>query len=269
MQKKKIAFYILLTLLIIILIVFSIFSFKNFKKNLDVKKCSQNIYNFDYYSPFSITKIVYFSSANCHSQINSNSSFTISDLYQYTDIAIFINTDANGTYTAKNTLKKVTLSDIKFVSSPSIGTSSLYFKNINLFTNNEFDENNKISDLLEFSTSSEDEIDFSQPILFNNCANPISLCYVNSDLKKDYTLSDDISNITYDGSLLKRSSITLNSLNCKISCLVTIINNLDETYTCPITLNIPLSTENSTIYDGSLILNATPNYKFVKNITSP
>ena len=106
---------------------------------------------------------------------------------------------------------------------------------------------------------------FSNPILFNNSANPITLCYVNSDLVYDYTLPDDIVNISYNGKLLKQCNITLNSITCKLSFLVTIVNNLDETYTCPIVLNIPLSTEKSTIYDGNLILNQPTNYRFVRN----
>ena len=30
----------------------------------------------------------------------------------------------------------------------------------------------------------ENDIDYSKPILYNNCANPITLCYVNSNIKK-------------------------------------------------------------------------------------
>ena len=77
-------------------------------------------------------------------------------------------------------------------------------------------------------------------------------------------MGDNISNISYDGSLLKNCNITLNSIACKISFLIDIVNNLDEVYECPITLSIPLSTESSTIYDGSLILNSSLDYKFIK-----
>ena len=144
MLKRKKTFYILLILLSILLIVLSIISVKEIKKKYFASKCMQSVYNFESSSPFSINKIVYFSSANCNSKINSNSSFTISDLYQYTDIAIFINNNADGNFTAENTLKNVTLSDINFSLAPSIGTPNLYFKNINDFASNKYDENNKI-----------------------------------------------------------------------------------------------------------------------------
>ena len=58
--------------------------------------------------------------------------------------------------------------------------------------------------------------------------------------------------------------ITLSSLNCKISFNINIINNLGETYFCPVTIDIPLSTEINTIYDGSLTVKDTVDYKFIR-----
>ena len=237
---------------------------------------------------FSIDKITYFSSCNAKGDTNSNSSFTISDLYQYTDIAIFLNPNSenlsnqnssseslssqNSTgkkitsenLTSKNTLKSVTISDIEYDLKPSIGTQNLYYKSISDFAKPEFHEENLVKDSITFDTTSENEIDFSKPILYNNCANPITLCYVNSNLKDNYTFSNDISNLTYNGSLLKMCGITLSSLNCQISFTITITNNLDEKYSCPLILNIPLSTESSTIYDGNLTIKDSANYKFIK-----
>lgn len=265
MSKKKYIFYAILVLLTLLLFFLIFLSFKLFTQNFKSTKAMKNALNMNISSPFSVNKIVYFSSANAKSEINANSSFTISDLYQYTDIAIFLNNNANdGNYDAKNTLKSVSLSNISFNLKPSIGTPTLYFKNINDFANNSFDESKKIENNLDFEVSSEDEIDYSKPILYNNCANPITLCYVNSGLKSDYTLTDNMSHISYDGTLLKRCGITLNSIACKISFIVNITNNLDEVYSCPFILNIPLSTESSTVYDGSLVVNNSVNYNFIK-----
>lgn len=265
MPKKKYIFYVVLTLLILLLFFLSFLSIKSFTQNLKSTKAMENALNVDLTSPFSVNKIVYFSSANAKSEINANSSFTINDLYQYTDIAIFIKNNVNdGNYNAKNTLKSVSLSNISFSLQPSIGTPNLYFKNINDFANNSFDESKKIENNLDFEVSSEDEIDYSKPILYNNCANPITLCYVNSGLKSNYTLTDNMSHISYDGTLLKRCGITLNSIACKLSFVINITNNLDEVYSCPFILNIPLSTESSTVYDGSLVVNNSVNYNFIK-----
>ena len=264
MLKKKYIFYVIFVLLTLLLSFLIFGSIRFFSYRYKTEKAMQNALNVDLSSPFSVNKIVYFSSANAKSEINANSSFTISDLYQYTDIAIFINNNADGVYNAKNTLKRVNISNISFDLKPSVGTPALYFKNINDFANNNFDEAKKIDNNLDFEISSEDEIDFSNPILYNNCANPITLCYVNSGIKSSYTLIDNIHNISYDGTLLKRCGITLNSIACKLSFVINITNNLDEVYSCPFILNIPLSTENSTVYNGSLILNNSVNYQFIK-----
>ena len=263
MHNKKFMFYVFFICILAFFCMLCFFSINEFKKGLCSTKYVQDINSLNLTSPFSINKIVYFSGANCESTINSNSTFTISNLYQFTDIAIFINNNSDGNFNAKNTLKNVTLTDFKYELKPNIGTPNIYYKNINDFTKNNYDTNNKIENELNFEVSSDDEIDFSKPILFNNTANPITLCYVNSGLKMDYTLPQETSNLSYDGSLLKKSSITLNSIACKLSFLITIVNNLDETYKCPVTLSIPLSTENSTLYDGSLILNQETNYKFL------
>ena len=95
MQKKKIIFYILFVLLLLIFIFLSFICLRQLRTSFLAKRSVKNILSNDIYSPFSIDKIVYFSSANCNSDINTNSSFTISNLYQYTDIAIFINNNAN------------------------------------------------------------------------------------------------------------------------------------------------------------------------------
>lgn len=264
MLKKKYIFYILILLLTLLLAFLCFLSIQEIRKKSSSEKAMQSAFSADISSPFSVNKITYFSSANSSSKINANSSFTISNLLQYTDIAIFINNNANGNFDAKNTLNAVSVSNISFKLSPTMGTPSLYFKNINDFASSNYDETQKIENELNFEISSADEIDFSTPVLFNNCANPITLCYVNSGLKNDFTLADNISHISYDGSLLKRCGITLNSLACKLSFVITITNNLNETYSCPFILNIPLSTENSTIYNGCLILNSSVDYKFVK-----
>lgn len=269
MLKKKIIFYIILIISILLLIYLSLIVYKDINLKLKNENNQKPMYEFlenNTKDIFTIDKIVYFSSANANSSINSNSSFTIEKLYQYTDIAIFINNHSDGNFTLENTLKSVQLSNIKFETSPSIGTPNLFYKNINNFAKPEYDKNQEIDNTLEFNITSEDEIDYSNPVLYNNCANPITFSYINSNIKENYTLADTISNISYDGSLLKKCGITLNSISCQLSFIVKIVNNLDETFTCPMIIQIPLSTEKSTIYEGNLTLKQDANYKFIKQI---
>ena len=147
-----------------------------------------------------------------------------------------------------------------------MGTPSLYYKNINQFATSKYDTTYLINDSITFDTTSENSIDYTKPVLYNNCANPITLCYVNSNIQNEYTLNNDVLNISHNGSLLKSCGIALNSIACKLSFDITIVNNLNETYYCPITLNIPLSTESSTIYDGNLTIKDSVDYSFIKLI---
>lgn len=266
MKRKNIILTIIFIFSTILLAVLLLFTYKTAKRYYYSNYFLNSTLKFQQNNNgtiFSIDKITYFSSCDANINTNSNSSFAISDLYQYTDIAIFINPNSEN-LTNKNTLKSVILSDINFSLSPTVGKPNLYYKNINDFATSKFSAESLIEKSITFNTTSSNELDYSTPTLYNNCANPITLCYVNSEIEDNYTLPNDVSNISYNGSLLKTCGITLNSISCKLSFVITITNNLNETYACPLTLTIPLSTENSTIYDGSLTLKDSTKYKFIR-----
>lgn len=266
MKKKNIILTIIFIAFLALFIVLFGITYKTVKNYSLSEKCLNSALKFQEYNAetiFSIDKITYFSSADANIETNSNSSFKISNLLQYTDIAISIKPNSES-LTSKNTLKSVLLSDIEYSLKPSIGKPQLYYKNINNFATSKFSKENLIEGSINFSTTSESKIDYSEPILYNNCANPITLCYVNSNMQNEYTLDSYVSNISHNGSLLKSCRITLNSISCKLSFIITITNNLNENYECPLTLNIPLSTDSSTIYDGNLILKENVDYKFIR-----
>lgn len=213
---------------------------------------------------FCINNITLFSCADSKAEIQSNSALTLNNLYQYTDIAIFL-TPVDNNLTYKNTLKELYIDNINFVHMPTDGTPNLYYKNINKFATSEYLEENIIQDNLHFNISSEENENLDTPLLYNNCANPITLCYVNKNIKTDYTLPDAFSQITYDGSLLKKCGITLRSITCSISFDIHITNNLDQEFICPIYIKIPLELEDGTsIYDGKVLFKDTTNYSFYR-----
>ena len=200
---------------------------------------------------FSINNVVFFSSCDAKNKTSSSSHFTIENLYQYTDIALFINSSSSEK-NLENTLKKVSINNIQFTTLPIIGEPKLYFKSINQFANSTIEENNIIQDSLDFSITSEDSADLSTPILYNNLANPITLSYINQNIKTDYTLTDTSSPITYDGSLLKKCGILLDSLTCKVSFDVYITNNLEQEFKTTVFLSIPLENDSQSIYEGNI-----------------
>lgn len=213
---------------------------------------------------FTINNITMFSSANSEAEVRQNSTLNINNLYQYTDIAIFLN-PVQDELTYKNTLKELYIDNIKFVKTPNEGTPSLYYKNIENFATSKYSEDNKIQEKLQFNITSEDTADLNTPTLYNNCANPITLEFLNNNIKTNYTLPDAFTQIAYDGSLLKNCNVTLSSISSSISFDIHITNNLDQQFVCPVYLEIPLELKDgSSIYDGKILLKKDINYTFYR-----
>lgn len=263
MDKKK----IILTILTIFLFILSIFlGYLLFNKYFVKKNFEKDILSFankNENTIFKINNITLFSTCDAKNKTASSTNFTIENLYQYTDIALFI-TSPSKDVNLENTFKKVWIDNIKYNTTPSVGEQKLYYKNINNFAKNDIIEDNIISDKLEFTVTSEDTANLDTPTLYNNLANPIVLSYVNSNIKTDYTITDTTTPITYDGSLLKRCNILLNSIDCSISFDIYIINNLNQEFKCTVCIDIPLETDNETIYDGSITTKKDTNFVFYR-----
>lgn len=263
MNKKK----NLLIVIIVILLVFIFFvSFFIFNRHMLKANFENDILPFaskNQNTIFKINKITFFSSCDAKNKTASNSNFTIEDLYQYTDIALFI-TSTSEEKTLENTLKKVSINNIKFTSSPTLGEPKLYYKNINNFAKSEISEENLINENLDFNITSEDEVNLDKPTLYNNLANPIVLSYINHNIKTDYTITDTSTPMTYDGSLLKRCNILLNNIACSFSFDVYVTNNLSQEFKCTIYIDIPLDLDNQSIYNGNITLKKDTNFNFYR-----
>lgn len=258
---------ILFTLIIILLCLFLLFLIyyiinSNIKKsNLEKSYVSFAEKNKD--TTFSINKIVFFSSSDSKNKASSKSNFTIENLFAYTDIALFIKNYPDED-TLENTLKEVKISNIKFTKTPSVGEPKLYYKNLSNFASSNTSESNIIQSDLNFSITSDDTADLSTPTLYNNCANPIVLSYVNENIKTDYTITDTSIPITYNGSLLNRCNVSLDTINTAISFDIYITNNKDEKFKTVVYFDIPYEDNGKSIVDGSLIVNKDTNFNFYR-----
>lgn len=263
LRNKK----IILTITAVILFLIVIFlGYLVFRKYILKKNFEDDILGFankNQSTIFTINNITLFSSADAGYKTNTANNFTIQNLYQYTDIAIFIRNTASEN-TLENTLKKVTVDNISFTTKPNLGEPKLYFKSLNNFAKSDIIEENLISDSFEFNVSSSDEADLNTPTLYNNLANPLTFSYVNTNIKPDYTITDVSSPITYDGSLLKKCNINLEDINSTISFDINITNNLDQNFRTNVSINIPLSSADKSIYDGNLTLKNDTTYNFYR-----
>ena len=262
MDKKK---TILIIITFILFIIVFILAFLLLNKYILKKNFEDTVLSFaskNENTVFKINKIALFSGCDAQNKNTSISNFTIENLYQYTDIALFFN--SNDEKNLENTFKKVWIENIQFNNMPLLGEPNLYFKSINDFAKSTYNQDNIIKDKFEFNITAEDTADLSNPILYNNLANPITLSYINSNVKTDYTLTDTSIPITYDGSLLKRCNINLDSIKCNLSFDTYIVNNLDQEFKCTVYLDIPLENDENSIYDGKLQINKNVNFIFYR-----
>ena len=261
-KKKFILTIITVILFIIVLILCYLLLYKYvLKRNLENSALDFSDKNQE--TIFEINNVTFFSSCDAKNKSASSSNFTLENLYQYTDMAFFI-TSPKEEKNLENTLKSVYIDNINFTKLPTLGTPSLYYKNIYNFAKSDIIDSNLINNRLDFNISSEDETSLDTPTLYNNLANPIVLSYVNNNIKTDYTITNTNSPLTYDGSLLKKCDILLNWIRSSISFDIYITNNLDQEFKCTVFIDIPLESEEESIYDGSVTLNNNTNFVFYR-----
>lgn len=262
-NKSVIILSIIVILLFILVLILSSMLFYTYTLKRNFEKGVLAFSNKNDKTIFEIKDITFFSSCDAKNKNASSSNFTIENLYQYTDMALFITSPSNEK-TLENTFKKVYIDNIRFTKSPTLGSPKLYYKNIYNFANSDIVQDNLINNRLDFAITSENEANLDYPTLYNNLANPIVLSFVNENIKSDYTITDTSKPITYDGSLLKRCEVLLNSISTSMSFDIYITNNLNQEFKSTIYIDIPLSTEEKSLYDGNVTLKKDANFAFYR-----
>lgn len=266
-NRNKFIIKLIITIALIILCVVTITNIiniyvinKKFSKNID------QIARLNSKTVFSIDRIYLYSSADASSNETTKPVWDL-NILQFTDIALYINNRSEEGVTYENTIKEITIDNIKF-NNLQTGTPNLYYKNVNDFAKLTNLEENKINDSIEFDIVNSGDIDYSKPTLYSNCQNPITLEYVNSEMEEDTIISDISTPLVYDGSLLKKAGILLSQMKCTLSFTITIINNYNQKFVATVYIDIPLedSMNNTSIYDGKIVKNIenTNLVKFVR-----
>lgn len=267
--KKQMSFPVKLIItiaLIVLCIVMIVYSVKVYLINEEFAESVAEIARLNSKTVFSIDRIYLYSSADANSN-ETNKPIWDLDIFQFTDIALYINNRDEKGVTYENTIKSLTIDNVKF-NDLETGTPKLYYKNVNDFAKLDINEENEIKDSMEFNIVNSGDADYTTPVIYSNCQNPITLEYVNSEMKEDTTISDISEPLTYDGTLLKKSGISLNSIKCNLSFRVTIVNNYNQKFVATVYIDIPLedSFTNESIYDGKIIKNMenTNIVKFIR-----
>lgn len=258
----------LLIILLFVLLIFLLYHlFTRFLSKYSLEqesiKFNESIQN----SPFSVSKIIMYSSAHGENQNTTfqKSNWTL-NILQYTDIAIYLEHSGKNLSSA-NTIKKLSLENIQ-ISSPMVGNPTVYYLDSLNFGTATFNENYKLANLTEFTVLNDEnknnEIQSNTPVFFTDCSNPITLKYINQSVKENYIITSN-EPVFFDGRLLNMANIPLSNLAANISFDIHLESNDDIDYFYHFSSPILLENGESSIYDGSILVEKNfENDKFRK-----
>ena len=224
-------------------------------------------------SVFSLSKIYCYSSASGINNTEGKAMWDV-NVSQYTDIALGlsinnVNNDLTNNLgnsnsqvvdtSPKYSISKIYIDNISF-SNNSTGTLSLGYipiLNFGLISNDELTNPEKQQNRIDFNIVNNKEILLNnivqEPSIDKNLVLPITLRYLNSNIKVNHTITNIEENLSFDGSILKRASIPLSSIKNEVTFTIHIVTDSSEEYMYPIHLQITLQNEDNSknIYDGS------------------
>ena len=267
-KHVKLAFVLLILVALILIYFYYNFILKKFVcKNKFVDQMV-TLSNQNENDIFSIGKIQLHSSANAvdNSKEHSLSNLNIS---QYTDISIHINNSGSSNdLTDENTIKKLYIDNISITPKTNMGTASLNYKSANLFGKyQELTSPNGKIDFKILNTNKENENNtYDEPVFYTDCSNPITLGYLNKDILTNYSVNDKNKTISNNGKVLKETNINLDNLSSVLNFTIHLVNNLNQSFSYNMKLDINLKDDTNSIYNGSydyLQTTSGNEYKFM------
>ena len=194
------------------------------------------------------------------------------DLHQFTDISISID---NKSYISdlsnKNTVSELYIDNIKITKNSDKGDATLNYKNP--FSFGKYQDGIEQTDRIDFNilhTNADNENnDFSTPTFFTDCSNPITLGYLNKNIKTNDEILKSNEKIDFNGKLLKIANVPIEDISYKLNFQIHLKNSLEESYVYTVDLNVPLEDSKSSIYDGyifKVMHNQSKSYYFLKEV---
>ena len=257
--QKTIFSVIVIIAFIFVLLCYGIMIYRMFEKEKFVNQAIQ-ISDTNQDPVFKLREIRIFSSADAIDNTEEKSLKDL-DISQYTDISIFIdNTSYIKDLTAENTIKSIRIDNIHLTSDQPTGIKSLTYKNpnglgkfvisdaANVYTSADTDTQCAPIDYTAVYKN-EENTDYSKPTFYTDCSNPITLGYLNRNIVSHYALPDN-DNVSFNGLLLKHARVDLVALNTAISFNVNITNNLNQTFTYNVKINLTFDENSEIVTNG-------------------
>lgn len=127
MDKKKIVLTIITVILLVVVFFLAYLLFQKYVLKINFESSILPFAEKNQEEVYKINKITFFSGCDAKNKNVAASNFTIENLYQYTDIALFLNNPNSEDITLENALKKVSISNIQFSKTPALGTPRSIF----------------------------------------------------------------------------------------------------------------------------------------------
>ena len=242
---------ILTMIALIIFLVICVCIYFTFIQNVLIKKTFEKDYEqfsaLNENIPFTIQKIVMFSSATADSQtVNQSPSLDIS---QYCDIAIYLNPIKENHLS----IQSLSLQNVS-ISPTELGQPCLYKKRIHDFGKCSFTDENVIANSIDFTVIDANEqipINEDNYEIYNDGSTPITMGFYNKDIKKEFLF--DTNEIRYNGTLLKAAFVPQSSIQCNTSFTLCITSTDGGQYICNINLTIPFENGNDSLYNTGYV----------------
>lgn len=265
-NKIRLLIFFLLEMLVLIIVVF-------IYKNIFIKK--QNINNLansyvTFYQKnsndnFQVNKTILYSSAYGNNNMNSiNKNDWSIEIYQYTDLAIYIKPKNENFF-----VKKIWIDTLNVSTPPVIGNASVFYENPTNFGTEYIQKDFPFNEFLEFDIVNDknelNEIQYNTPVFFSDCSIPLTLKYVNTlaknfNLKTSYTLNQN-------GTILNNIISDTSVIESDFSFVVHLIDNNNSEYKTIVNITVPLkNTEKNILTNGNILeINKNINNVFIKD----
>ena len=246
---KKIILPFFMVILILLLCIYFYIFHKLIVKNKFVKEI-ELLAKKNEIPTFSVEKIYLCSSASAIDKTDKKDLSKL-DIFQYTDMAIYINNFKNENLNNKNTVKELYIDNIDLKLDYNIGETCLLYTNLlkigskeelakivqnSIFSSNEQTE--RIDFNIVTTNEQNNSANYENPTFYADCSNPISLKYINK-INREYAIGTDNSAI-FDGSILAKAGVKPEDISARIKFKINLINNNDEYFSNWVNFRIPL-----------------------------
>ena len=243
--------FLLLILLFALILFLSYHLWQNYRLKTEFEQDYLQKASLNEKQVFSISKIYCYSSGAGEANQTNKPQWDLA-VSQYTDIAIYLQSDTSTGATQENTIQKMAIYDIS-ISNNEEDKADLYFKDLSKFATFAYSEENRIDGTLNYEIINTHELDYSKPQIYLGANNPITVQYVRKDIKDHYMLKDLTEQIQFDGHLLRQASIPISAMESNLSFKIQIVNWLGQEFVAQVHLPIPLEDGEKSIYDGSIV----------------